>query len=132
MAGSAHGGHGHREEICSDILSFVHRNMLRRCPRVLKQINQISSSAQIPASRARDSRRPASLLQVHVLLFLFFFKCTSLKFRNIGCIFFLLFTKNIFLRLPVQLVALAKNNGGAAADAVAEATGVPLASRGPQ
>lgn len=96
MAGSAHGGHGHREEICSDILSFVHRNMLRRCPRVLKQINQISSSAQIPASRARDSRRPASLLQAHVLLFLFFFKCTSLKFRNIGCIFFLLFSKNIF------------------------------------
>lgn len=35
-----------------------------------------------------------------------------------------------FLWLPVQLVGPVKNNGGAAADAVAEATEVPLASRG--
>lgn len=44
--------------------------------------------------------------------------------------FFLFVYQEYFLQLPVQLVALTKNNGGAAEDAVAEATEVPLASRG--
>lgn len=82
-------GHGRGQEICSDILSFVHRNMLRRCCRVPKQINQITSSQQIPAS-------PLPFLQTLVFVclffsflgfFVFFLNPPSLKFRNIGSIF---------------------------------------------